>query len=132
VLFQAPGPQLCRRNSPQLAGIKVQKGARVRAGDVVAELSAVELTAAVAQARAALDAAIAARAHEIAALAAEIAKARSKLFVYNAVGKEEAMAFLNRDPFAQEGVFADCELLEWLVEGVNPDLLASDFSSGTE
>ena len=34
----------------QLAAIKVQKGARVRAGDVVAELSADELTASVAQA----------------------------------------------------------------------------------
>jgi multidrug efflux pump subunit AcrA (membrane-fusion protein) len=31
----------------QLAAIKVEPGARVRAGDVVAELSAVELTAAV-------------------------------------------------------------------------------------
>src|SRR5262245_55885123 len=47
----------------QLAAIKVQKGARVRAGDVVAELSAVELTAAVAQARAALAAAAAERDH---------------------------------------------------------------------
>ena len=41
----------------QLAAIKVRKGARVRAGDVVAELSALELTASVAQARAALAAA---------------------------------------------------------------------------
>src|SRR5262249_61213670 len=41
----------------QLAAIKGQKGARVRAGDVVAELSALEPTAAAAQARAALDAA---------------------------------------------------------------------------
>src|SRR5712691_6329630 len=71
----------------QLATIKVQKGARVRAGDVVAELSALELTAAVAQARAALDAATASRnnvyagvrAEQVAALAAEIAKAKSKL-----------------------------------------------------
>src|SRR3954462_15872866 len=71
----------------QLAAIKVQKGARVRAGDVVAELSALELTAAVAQARAALDAATASRdnvyagvrAEQVAALAAEIAKAKSKL-----------------------------------------------------
>src|SRR5215510_13265140 len=47
----------------QLASIKVAKGARVRAGDVVAELSALELTAAVAQARAALDAASASRDH---------------------------------------------------------------------
>jgi len=71
----------------QLASVKVEKGARVRMGDVVAELSALELTAAVAQARAALDAAIASRdnvyagvrAEQVAALAAEIAKAKSKL-----------------------------------------------------
>jgi HlyD family secretion protein len=71
----------------QLASIKVQKGAHVRAGDVVAELSAIELTASVGQARAALDAAIASRDHvyagvrdeEIARLAAEIAKAKSQL-----------------------------------------------------
>jgi HlyD family secretion protein len=71
----------------QLASIKVEKGARVRAGDVVAELSALELTASVGQARAALDAATASRdnvyagvrAEQIAALAAEIAKAKSKL-----------------------------------------------------
>jgi HlyD family secretion protein len=71
----------------QLAAIKVRKGDRVRAGDVVAELSALELTAAVGQARAALAAASANRDHvyagvraeEVAALAAEIAKAKSKL-----------------------------------------------------
>src|SRR5262245_49835588 len=71
----------------QLATIKVEKGARVRAGDIVAELSALELTASVGQARAALDAATASRDHiyagvraeQIAALAAEIAKAKSKL-----------------------------------------------------
>ena len=71
----------------QLAAINVQKGARVRAGEVVAELSAIELTAAVAQARAALAAANANRDHvyagvraeEVAALAAEIAKAKSRL-----------------------------------------------------
>ena len=43
----------------QLAAIKVQKGTLVSAGDVVAELSALELTAAVGQARAALAEAIA-------------------------------------------------------------------------
>ncbi len=71
----------------QLAAIKVRKGDRVRAGEVVAELSATELTAAVAQARAARDAAVAdrnnvyagVRAEEIAALAAGIAKAKSRL-----------------------------------------------------
>jgi HlyD family secretion protein len=71
----------------QLAAIKVQKGARVRAGDVVAELSALELIAAVTQARAALAAASASRDHvyagvraeEVAALASEIDKAKSRL-----------------------------------------------------
>src|SRR5262245_11596159 len=71
----------------QLAAIKVRKGERVHAGDVVAELSALELSASVAQARAALAAATAdrnnvyagVRAEEIAALAAGIAKAKAKL-----------------------------------------------------
>jgi HlyD family secretion protein len=71
----------------QLAAIKVHKGDTVRAGDVVAELSAIELTASVGQARAALAAATAdrnnvyagVRAEQIAALAAEIAKAKSRL-----------------------------------------------------
>src|SRR5215831_5678988 len=71
----------------QLATIKVEKGARVRASDVVAELSAVELTASVAQARAALAAAQAnrdnvyagVRAEEVAGLASEIEKAKSRL-----------------------------------------------------
>src|SRR5262245_43568628 len=73
--------------SGQLAAIKVQKGASVRAGDVVAELSADELTASVAQARAALAAATAdrdnvysgVRAEEVAVLEAGIAKAKAKL-----------------------------------------------------
>jgi HlyD family secretion protein len=71
----------------QLAAIKVRKGDRVRAGDVLAELSAEELTASVAQARAALAAATAdrdnvyagVRAEQVAALAAEIAKAKARL-----------------------------------------------------
>jgi HlyD family secretion protein len=71
----------------QLAAIKVRKGDRVRAGDPVVELSALELTASVVQARAALAAAVAERDHvyagvraeEIATLAAEIGKARSRL-----------------------------------------------------
>src|SRR5215510_10154673 len=70
-----------------LATIKVRKGDRVRAGDVVAELSALELSASVEQARAALAAAVADRDHvyagvraeEIASLAAAIAKAKSRL-----------------------------------------------------
>jgi|SRR5712691_2227346 len=71
----------------QLAAIKVRKGDGVRAGDVVAELSALELSASVEQARAALAAAKADRDHvyagvrdeEIAALAAGISKAKAKL-----------------------------------------------------
>src|SRR5215468_6107557 len=55
----------------QLASIKVQKGARVRAGDVVAELSAIELTASVGQARAALGAATADRNNVYAGVRAE-------------------------------------------------------------
>jgi HlyD family secretion protein len=71
----------------QLAAIKVHKGDPVRAGDVVAELSALELSASVEQARAALAAAVADRDHiyagvraeEIASHAAAIAKAKSRL-----------------------------------------------------
>ena len=71
----------------QLTAIKVRKGDRVRAGDVVAELSAIELTASVGQARAALAAATAdrnnvyagVRAEQIASRKAEIAKAKSRL-----------------------------------------------------
>jgi HlyD family secretion protein len=71
----------------QLAAIKVDKGVRVLTGDIVAELSALELIASVAQARAALAAASANRDHvyagvreeEVAGLAAEIAKAHSRV-----------------------------------------------------
>src|ERR1700747_2444842 len=71
----------------QLATIKVHKGDTVRAGDVVAELSAIELTASVGQARAALAAATAdrnnvydgVRAEQVASLKAEIAKTKSRL-----------------------------------------------------
>jgi uncharacterized protein YciI len=63
------------------------------------------------------------------ALAGPFANDEGGLFVYNAVRREEAMSYLKQDPFAVEGVFADYELLEWLIEGVNPDLLASDFPS---
>jgi len=73
--------------SGQLTSTKVRKGDQVRAGDVVAELSALEISASVAQARAALDAAVTNRDHvyagvraeEIASLAAAIAKAKAKL-----------------------------------------------------
>src|SRR5262252_9798417 len=83
----------------QLATIKVQKGTPVRAGEVVAELSAIELTASVTQARAALAAASADRDHvyagvraeEVASLAAAIAKAKSRL--------DYAQSQLNRTSF---------------------------------
>jgi HlyD family secretion protein len=79
------------RLAPEVAGlletIKVRKGDVVRAGDVVAELSAIELIASVGQARTALAAATAdrnnvyagVRAEERAPLAAAIAKAKAKL-----------------------------------------------------
>jgi HlyD family secretion protein len=71
----------------QLTAIKVRKGDHVRAGEIVAELSAIELTASVGQARAALAAATAdrnnvyagVRAEQVASLKAEIAKAKSRL-----------------------------------------------------
>lgn len=63
------------------------------------------------------------------ALAGPFADDKGGLFVYNATRREEALSYLSEDPFAREGVFADYELLEWLIEGVNPDLLTSDFSS---
>lgn len=73
--------------SGQLATVKVRKGDTVHAGDVVAELSAIELVASVNQAGAALDAATAnrnnvyagVRAEQVAMLKAQIAKANAKL-----------------------------------------------------
>jgi uncharacterized protein YciI len=65
------------------------------------------------------------------ALAGPFANDEGGLFVYNAAGREEAMSCARRDPFAVDGVLASFELLEWLVEGVNPDLLASDFAAHT-
>jgi HlyD family secretion protein len=96
----------------QLAAVKVEKGSRVRAGDVVAELSALELTASVAQARAALDSAVAARDHvyagvrdeEIANLAAQIAKAKSRL--------EYAELQLNRTAYLARSDFASQQALD--------------------
>jgi HlyD family secretion protein len=71
----------------QLMSIAVEKGARVRAGDVLARLSAVELTAQVDQARAALASTTAnrnnvyagVRREQVASLKAEIAKASARL-----------------------------------------------------
>ena len=91
-VVRATGIRLAPEIGGQLTSIKVEKGARVNAGDVVAELSALELTAAVAQPRAELAAAIASRdnvyagvrAEQIAVLAAEIAKGKSKLIYVEA------------------------------------------------
>src|SRR5258705_6309563 len=71
----------------QLVSIAVEKGAHVRAGDVLARLSAVELTAQADRARAALASAIAARNNtyagvrreQVASLKYEIAKAKARL-----------------------------------------------------
>lgn len=71
----------------QLVLIAVEKGAQVHAGDVLARLSAVELTAQADQARAALASAIAARnntyagvrSEQVASLKYEIAKAKARL-----------------------------------------------------
>jgi HlyD family secretion protein len=96
----------------QLAAIRVRKGERVRAGDVVATLSAIELTASVAQARAALKAASAdrdnvyagVRAEEVASLAAAIAKAESRL--------EYAQAQLARTSFLARSDTASQQALD--------------------
>ena len=61
------------------------------------------------------------------ALAGPLANDEGGLFVYNAAHRREATSCLEQDPFAVQGVFANYELLEWLIEGVNPDLLGSDF-----
>ncbi len=85
----------------QLATIKVHKGDTVHAGDVVAELSAIELTASVNQARAALDAATANRNHvyagvraeQVAVLKAQIAKADARLtYVKVQLGRVSTLA----------------------------------------
>ena len=85
----------------QLASIKVERGATVHAGDVVAELSALELNAAVGQARALLASAIAdrnnvyagVRPEQIASLAAGIAKAKARLvFVEAQLSRTAALA----------------------------------------
>jgi HlyD family secretion protein len=79
------------RVAPEVGGIlstiEVKKGADVRAGAVVATLSAIELSASLAQARAVRAAAISdrnnvyagVRAEQIAAFKAEVSKAKSKL-----------------------------------------------------
>ena len=92
----------------QLTAIKVRKGDHVRAGDVVAELSAIELTASVGQARAALAAATAdrnnvyagVRAEQVASLKAEIAKAKSRLEYARAAAQPHRHPGAQRDRLA--------------------------------
>jgi HlyD family secretion protein len=85
----------------QLTAIKMRKGDRVRAGDVVADLSAIELTASVGQARAALAAAAAdrnnvyagVRAEQVASLKAGIAKAKARLeYAEQQLGRIDTLA----------------------------------------
>ena len=92
----------------QLAAIRVRKGERVKAGDVLAELAAPELTAALAQARAERAVAIASRDHvyagvrdeQIAVLAAEIRKANSRLTYAQA--QHDRVATLAQEQFAAQ------------------------------
>jgi HlyD family secretion protein len=92
----------------QLGAIKVRKGDHVRAGDVLAELAAPELSAAVAQAKAARAVAIASRDHvyagvreeERAVLAAEIRKANSRLTYAEA--QHNRVAQLAKEQFAAQ------------------------------
>ena len=92
----------------RLAAIKVRKGDYVHAGDVLAELAAPELTAALGQARASLAVASANRDHvyagvrdeEIAVLAAQIRKAQSRLTYAEA--QHERVATLAQQQFAAQ------------------------------
>ena len=63
------------------------------------------------------------------ALAGPFANDEGGLFVYSAADRDEAMSYLEHDPFAVEHVLAGYELLEWLIEGVRPELLGRDFES---
>jgi uncharacterized protein YciI len=46
------------------------------------------------------------------------------LFIYEATSRSEALALMEKDPYAVEGVFTTCELSEWEIAGVNQDLLS--------
>jgi hypothetical protein len=65
------------------------------------------------------------------ALAGPLGDDEGGLFVYHAAHRAEAMSYLEQDPFAREGVFADCKLLEWRIEGLDPDLLTVDLTAAT-
>jgi uncharacterized protein YciI len=51
------------------------------------------------------------------------------LFVYSTASRDQALACVEQDPFAVEGVIAHYELLEWLVFGVDRELLAASSTS---
>ena len=57
------------------------------------------------------------------ALAGTVGNDEGGLFVYDAVSRDEATSYVEQDPFTVQGVFAHCDVLAWLIEGVNPDLL---------
>ena len=63
-------------------------------------------------------------------LAAPFAEDIGGLLVYNAVSREEPMSFLKQDPIRSRRRVRRCELLEWVIEGVNPSLLTIELSSG--
>jgi len=98
-----------------VAAIKVKPGMFVRAGDVVAELSAGELIASVGQARAQLASAIASRdnvyagvrAERVASLEAEIAKAKARLDYTQAQSKRTST--LAGDDFATQQALHQAE-----------------------
>jgi uncharacterized protein YciI len=60
-------------------------------------------------------------------LGGPFANDKGGLFVYNAHDRKDAIACAENDPFFVEGVITEYELREWLIEGVNKDLLRSDF-----
>jgi hypothetical protein len=63
------------------------------------------------------------------ALAGPFANDEGGMFVYHVDSREAAVSCVEHDPFLTEGVFREHELFEWLIEGVNPDLLVSDFAA---
>src|ERR1700754_4295616 len=99
----------------QLVSIAVKKGAQVRAGDVLARLSAVELTAQADQARAALASATAnrdnvyagVRREQVDSLKAAIAKAKARLDYVQAQANYDAAV---AGPTREERLIADAQV----------------------
>jgi HlyD family secretion protein len=104
----------------QLVSIAVQKGGKVHVGDVLAKLSALELTAQADQARAALASAIAdrnnvyagVRREQVASLKYEIAKASARLeYVQAQLTRTSTLA---RDSFESQQSLDQAHVLMWL------------------